>query len=379
MSSNRASVLIVGGGLSGLHAAWTLQSRGFHDFCIIEARERLGGRVETGVVAHLPVQGSLEAENGQSRFDLGPTWFWPEYQREFDHLLTALGLERLPQFESGHMMFERSPNDSVSRMEGFISQPTSMRVVGGMQSLIDALRKRIEDDRIVIGQKVRRIRRVAEGVELDVTDERGVPNTWAGDTVLLAVPPRLADATIGFSPPLPTELSSQWRHTATWMAPHAKYLAVYDLPFWQQDGLSGNARSAAGPMVEVHDASTSGGLSGLFGFIGVPAHVRQQVGRSELIRHCRAQLVRLFGAKAADPRQEFLKDWAVDGCTAVEADLHSPAQHGQAPDSAARSGPWENRVIGIASEWSPQYPGYLAGAVDAANAGALRALSLVGR
>lgn len=83
-----------------------------------------------------------------------------------------------------------------------------------------------------------------------------------------------------------------------------------------------------------------------------------------------------LGLIAAAPRQEFLKDWAADDRTAVEADLHGTAQHGPAPETVAHSGPWENRVIGIASEWSPQYPGYLAGAVDAANAGALRALSL---
>ena len=32
-------------------------------------------------------------------------------------------------------------------------------------------------------------------------------------------------------------------------------------------------------------------------------------------------------------------------------------------------GPWRNRIIGIASEWSPNFPGYVAGAVEAARHG----------
>ncbi|KFA90172.1 hypothetical protein Q664_29805 [Archangium violaceum Cb vi76] len=56
-----------------------------------------------------------------------------------------------------------------------------------------------------------------------------------------------------------------WQHTATWMAPHAKYVAVFDEPFWRRLGLSGEARSRVGPLAEVHDASDCGGEAALFG------------------------------------------------------------------------------------------------------------------
>ena len=42
-------------------------------------------------------------------------------------------------------------------------------------------------------------------------------------------------------------------------------------------------------------------------------------------------------------------------------------QHVEAPPSMAASGPWCGRLTGIASEWSPQFPGYVAGAVEAAS------------
>ena len=37
-------IVIIGGGISGLHTAYQLQKRGI-DFILIEARDRLGGRI----------------------------------------------------------------------------------------------------------------------------------------------------------------------------------------------------------------------------------------------------------------------------------------------------------------------------------------------
>lgn len=34
--------------------------------------------------------------------------------------------------------------------------------------------------------------------------------------------------------------------------------------------------------------------------------------------------------------------------------------------TTAASGPWSGRVTGIASEWYPQFPDYVAGAIEAA-------------
>ena len=156
------------------------------------------------------------------------------------------------------------------------------------------------------------------------------------------------------------------------MAPHAKYVAVYDAPFWQKQGLSGAARSAQGPMVEIHDASdvsVLGGSGALFGFIGVPASARQSISEELLKLHCRVQLVRLFGAEAENPKREYLKDWAQEPLTATAADVSADGQHASAPMSEATSGVWKNCLIGIGSEWSMQFSGYLAGAIDAASIG----------
>lgn len=153
------------------------------------------------------------------------------------------------------------------------------------------------------------------------------------------------------------------------MAPHAKYVAMYDAPFWRDQGLSGSARSALGPMAEIHDVSMPGGHAALFGFVGVPARVRRTVTEAELRAHCRAQLGRLFGERAATPVADALKDWAQDALTATATDQDSGGQHGEAPPRCADHGPWQGCLTGIGSEWSQPFPGYLAGAVDAAALG----------
>jgi len=153
------------------------------------------------------------------------------------------------------------------------------------------------------------------------------------------------------------------------MAPHAKYVAVYDTPFWREQGLSGEARSAVGPMGEIHAASSGDGDAALFGFLGVPAHVRRQAPEAVLLAHCRAQLVRLFGEQAAQPKAEILKDWASDPHTAVPGDGNPDLNHPVPPPATASAAPWENRLIGIASEWSPNFSGYVAGAIEAARLG----------
>ena len=147
------------------------------------------------------------------------------------------------------------------------------------------------------------------------------------------------------------------------MAPHAKYVAIYDRPFWREQGLSGEARSACGPLGEILDASIPGGSAAPFGFPGIPAQMRQGLPEDVLRSHCRTQLARLFGPLAATPRTELFKDWALDRYTATAADLDSPGHHPVAPAIGGSSGPW----AGIGSEWSQQFPGYVAGAIDAVN------------
>lgn len=90
----RVSVVIVGGGLSGLRTAQLLAEQGI-DFILLEARPRLGGRILS-----LPISHGGSREIGQ-RYDLGPAWFWPAMQPHMARFVSQLDLSTFPQFSSG--------------------------------------------------------------------------------------------------------------------------------------------------------------------------------------------------------------------------------------------------------------------------------------
>ena len=206
-----ARIAIIGAGLSGLYAAWLLERRGIRDYVLLEARDTLGGRI-----ASVAGPGEASADAGFTadaidRFDLGPTWFWPEYQHELRLLVDAFGLEQFEQFETGDMMVERSPDEPPVRMRGYVNSPASMRLIGGMSSLVDCLRRTLDPQRVITGRSVNRMRIVDGDVELDSEDASGGFTTWRVTQVLLALPPRLAGNTIAFEPELPPMQARQWR------------------------------------------------------------------------------------------------------------------------------------------------------------------------
>jgi monoamine oxidase len=149
------------------------------------------------------------------------------------------------------------------------------------------------------------------------------------------------------------------------MAPHAKFFALYERPFWRESGLSGTAESGAGPLAEIHDATLASGSAALFGFVGLGRRQRMAVGEEALVRAAIAQLVRLFSPMAGQPQATLFKDWTADAFTATEADAR--AEGHPVPDPRPWvSGSWAPYVSLAGSETSATDPGYLAGALDAA-------------
>lgn len=361
-------VVIVGAGLSGLRAAALLQAKGV-SFRVLEARNRIGGRVLSMAAKDRPEPG---------RFDLGPTWFWPNHEPAIAKLVKDLGLPTIEQHTAGAMLFEQSQTGKVQRHvlpEGAVER--SVRLEGGIQSLIDALAASLPPETVELDTRVNAIR--LDGteeviVEAERTD--GKKESIRAPAVILALPPRIVAERIAFSPKLPDRLMASLKDKPTWMAGQAKVVAVYDRPFWREADLSGQVTSWAGPLQEIHDASPDTGHGALFGFFGLPAKMRQELGEEHILRLVTDQLTRLFGPQAGKPIALLYKDWAYDPETAVEEDAHPLTSFPEYGLPAGKSS-WEKRVVFAGTETAPGHGGHLEGALQAAERAASEAMKVL--
>jgi monoamine oxidase len=364
----QTKVAIVGGGLAGLHAARALHAAGV-GFLLFEARDRLGGRI-------LSVDEAGQASD--DGFDLGASWFWPAMQPAVAALVEELGLASFAQSFGGDVIFERMSRETPQRYRPVGNDPQSMRLAGGTAALVRALAGHLPRASLQLGSRVTVMTLHTDGVRLTVAREDGSSEAIVADQVVAAVPPRLLEALVSFDPPVDAATAKRWRSTETWMAPHAKFFAVYDRPFWREAGLSGTAQSFVGPMGEIHDATTGSGTAALLGFLGVGADHRAAMGETALTETCLGQLTRLFGAEARHPRRTLIKDWAADPWTATAGD-RSTEPHPTAEAALWVTHPWHDRLQLASSETSLVEPGFMAGAIEAARAAAAEVLAKLGR
>lgn len=359
-------VVIVGAGLAGLRAAALLQANGIS--CrVLEARDRIGGRVLSMEAQDMPELG---------KFDLGPTWFWPDHEPVITNLVKELGLSTTEQYTSGEMLYEQSKTGPIQRHvlpEGAVER--SVRLAGGIQSLIDAIASTLPSGTIELNTRVTAIQ-LDDQVTIEAEELNGKKKSIHAGAVILALPPRIIAERIDFSPSLPDGILASMKDKPTWMAGQAKAVAIYDRPFWREDGLSGQVTSWSGPLQEIHDASPETGYGALFGFFGIPAKIRQELGEEHLHYLVIDQLTRLFGPSAEKPMAFLYKDWAGDPQTAVEQDLPPLTSF---PDYGLPAGmsSWGKRVIFAGTETAPGHGGHLEGALLSAERAASVLMKLV--
>lgn len=343
----QTETLIIGAGLAGLALADHLKRAG-RDVLIFEARPRSGGRILTR-----SIQGVAA--------DLGPAWFWPGQPR-VAALAARFGIGVFEQASEGDGLFEQA-DGRIQRGTGLAGMQGSLRLKGGLGRLPDALAAEVEDA-LWLTSPATRLTLLDNAIQVDFGGENG-SRAVSASRVILAVPPRLS-ADLSFDPPLPKAAMAALTAIPTWMAGQAKVVAVYDQPHWRIRGLSGDAVSQKGPMVEIHDASPADGRGyAVFGFLGVPPEGRQ-IHRHQLPDLALSQLARLFGAEMTHPSEILLQDWAQEPATATPADHRNPALHPQYGPPAALSGLWDGRLLFGSSEMALEFGGYLEGALHVA-------------
>ncbi|MEA1923289.1 MAG: NAD(P)/FAD-dependent oxidoreductase [Pseudomonadota bacterium] len=351
MSTVTVDTLIIGGGLSGIYAANLLAQKN-RSFVVLEARERLGGRI-------------LCPEDQGFFSDLGPSWYWPAIHPKMAQLIQTLGLKGYHQFEEGLGRFQSS-NGTVQTVSGYTNEPLSWRLCGGMMALIVKLCEEIPEKAIRLNHPVCNIEKEGSEALVSVGELEKDPFVqFKAKKVILALPPRLAASTILFNPDLPTNLTQAMLKIGTWMAGQAKVTALYEEPFWRQTKLSGQAFSQRGPMGELHDASNhEQGPYGLTGFVGIPAAQRND--QALLSKAILDQLALIYGAAAGRPISFYYKDWAREKFTATQLDQPPMYAHPLYHPPANQTSFWDNIIHFAGTETANQHGGYLEGALTAA-------------
>ena len=133
-------------------------------------------------------------------------------------------------------------------------QCLAYRVVGGSQLIPLRLAERL-GERVVLGAPVRELRWTDGRVEVDAG-----PTQVVAGAAIVAVAPNLIGG-IRFDPPLPA-----WRmrlQQAASQGSVTKFLAVYDHPFWREDGLSGEGFAPHQFVRELYDNTPPSASAGV--------------------------------------------------------------------------------------------------------------------
>jgi putrescine oxidase len=409
MDTTEVDTVIIGAGVAGLTAAYRLAESG-QSVCVIEARERVGGRLRTETI-----DGAM--------LELGGQWVSPDQDALID-MIEQLNLTTYSRHRTGHNVFvsprgERfeytgdqlpTPADTAAEIERLIesmdrltaevdpfspwqhpraeefdqitfsqwleqqssdvearetvamfigaamlTKPPSAfsllqallmaasagsfshlvdpnfildkRVKGGLAEVPKKLAEKIGWNSIHLDEPVQSVDYNTAGVRVHTAHR-----TVAAADCIVAVPSPLISR-ISFRPPLPVENYQMYQHMSLGLV--MKIHAVYESPFWRNEGLSGTAFGPKELVHEAYDNTNDGDERGtLVGFISdknaqdmliLPAHERRQLILESLAKY--------YGPLATEPVVYFESEWAneewTQGAYAASFDVGGLSRFGQ--------------------------------------------------
>jgi len=403
-------VIIIGAGFTGLSAAVELKRQG-KDVVVLEARDRVGGRVESQINA----LGERVDSGGQFACDDMANVM--ALLREYGHELVSPAFEgrdvSVPPLPSGSL--DRARQGAMELRDRYVAmdpddpavagltvaawldrQPEDAHQKAAFRSMLEGLWCQpiddvplwymIDNDRRITNEEfelqhfpARTMHALAEDLAAELGDrvrlsmpasgiawrEGGVSvATPSGPiearTAIVALPPSIA-ARLDYTPALPAPLAhalSVWRSGFV-----IKLFIRYSRAFWLDKGLSGVVMFREPAGLFACDTGTRE-RPALTGFIGGPSALDwRQRGESSIREDFLAHLAGALGAEAAAPLDVLVRDWSYDQWSGgAYSDLIM--------DMTARDAEAVIRVgIGplhfACSEISPEYPGYVEGAIVA--------------
>jgi monoamine oxidase len=240
------------------------------------------------------------------------------------------------------------------------------RVHGGTQRIAVALARRLRG-RLLLGQPVQRIVQDSGGARV-FTDDLEV----RARKVIVAIPPNLAGRIL-YQPALPA-LRSQLTQRMP-VGSLIKTIAVYDRPFWREQGLNGQANSDRGAVKVTFDASPANGRPGvLLGFVdGDDARALSDLPLRARRRLALDSYVRYFGPEAGHPRRYIDQVWDKEtytgGCPVGVMPPGVMTEYGRALRRPC------GRIHWAGTETATTWTGYMDGAVQSGERAAAEVLA----
>lgn len=279
MNNTKSEVLIIGAGLTGLTLAYLLQKRNI-SVKIIEARERVGGRIYTQQGASTTTQ------------EMGATWL-SKYHLSLLDLLKELHLTTFEQVMGGTAIYEPISTSNYQLVELPPNNDPSFRVVGGSSQIIKSLKEKLAPESFCLGEFVEGVEGVEDGVEV-----RTNTRTLTASKVVSTLPPYLFYKKIAVKPALPASLTNIMEQTHTWMGESIKVCLTYEKPFWRAAGKSGTIFSNVGPVPEMYDHSNKEATK--FALKGFMDGSYFSVTKEERLERVLTQLTKYFGSVVRD-------------------------------------------------------------------------------
>lgn len=331
-------VIIVGAGLSGLMTAYQLKHK---NILILEARDRIGGRIHT-----------IHTSN-QTPLELGATWFGPQHTY-LVNLLKKLDLPIFPQYQNGISTLVFNSMVAPHEFDTSDQENTSFRLNHGTTALIKALVNPIKEH-IRLNTHVDIINDKGDYIEL-----HNNKTTYRAKHVILTLPPQLIAAHLQFHPKLPVDLINKMESTPTWMSHAIKVVISFKAPFWRKSGKSGMVISQIGPVTEIYDHSDMTNKQfALMGFVNQQLRLFSKEERKK-------QILNYLSTHLGEAIYDYItyqeKDWSLDQYTTVSHSdstiFHPNPNHGLFENIYMNG-----KLHFSGTETSMHFPGYMEGAI----------------
>ncbi len=341
MDKQRREVILLGAGLAGLTLAYELKKHGL-EARILEARDRIGGRIHT-------------LDKSGTTLELGATWFADKH-RSLLALIEELKLDKVEQAYGKYALYQHS--DGRTQLYELPNQTEpSYRLKGGTLQLINALKAQLAPEQVLLNQKV---------IEIDFSESMALIKTecdeFSSDLIVNTIPPNLFINRVKTIPEIADQSKDLFKSTHTWMGESIKVGLFSPKPFWLEKNI-GTIYSQKGPITEMYDHSNAHGFA-LKGFL-----LDQFVSLSKEERELavRSQLAHFFGQELIDQCIYAESAWRNEELTYAPYPT-SIFPHQNNGHQSLRDSFFEGKLIMAGSETAKEFPGYLDGAVEAANA-----------